>query len=240
MSKTPSTGSTHILIVDDEPQVRKFLRLSLQAEGYVVLEADTAEDAIDIVRTQQPDLMILDLSLPDLDGQQVIRAVRLMSSIPILVLSGRTEDSEKIAALEHGADDYMAKPFSVHDLVQRVRAAMQQQAIEMANENIESIITGNLHIHLDTTAVTRCDKPVTLEDEEYALLKLLALHGGRVMTLGSLSRALWGQDGSTQLYRNLQKRINTLRHKLEVEPSFPRYILTEPAVGYRLEMLPPE
>src|SRR5580692_629693 len=121
-----------ILIVDDEPHVRKFLRLTLQAEGFNVLEAATAEDAIMLVHTAAPDLMILDLGLPDIDGQQVIRDVRLKSAMPILVLSGRTEDSEKITALEHGADDYMNKPFSMQDMVFRVRAALEQHGTRRA------------------------------------------------------------------------------------------------------------
>src|SRR5580692_6640030 len=134
-----------ILIVDDEPHVRKFLRLTLQAEGFNVLEAATAEDAIMLVHTAAPDLMILDLGLPDIDGQQVIRDVRLKSTIPILVLSGRTEDSDKITALEYGADDYMTKPFAMQDLMFRVRAALEQQTARRSQIGTPaSIDTGDL------------------------------------------------------------------------------------------------
>jgi len=236
----PLTPAARILIVDDEPHVRKFLRLTLQAEGLNVLEAATAEEAITLVHTAAPDLMILDLGLPDIDGQQVIRDVRLKSAMPILVLSGRAEDSEKIAALEHGADDYMAKPFAMQDLIAHVLAALSQNASRRKHREIASIKTGELHIRLDSQEVLRGDRKVVLEEEEYKLLRLLALHGGRVLTIGRIEKALWGKEGDGERHRYLQTRITALRRKLEAEPSFPRYILTEPAVGYRLEILPPE
>ncbi|HUY69199.1 MAG TPA: response regulator transcription factor [Alphaproteobacteria bacterium] len=229
-----------ILIVDDEPSVRKLLRLSLQAEGFDVLEAATAEAAITLVHSAPPDVMILDLGLPDFDGQQVIRDVRLVSDMPILVLSGRTEDGEKIAAIERGADDYMQKPFAMSDLVLRVKAALRQRETREALLDTEHVQTGMLDIHLDSHEVLRGAARIDLDDEEYALLRLLALHGGRVLTYGRLERALWGEDKDTEHHRHLQQRIGALRRKLEAEPSFPRYIVTEPAVGYRLEMLPAE
>src|SRR5262249_44879050 len=146
--------------------------------------------------TALPDLMILDLGLPDIDGQQVIRDVRLNSSMPILVLSGRSEDSEKIAALEHGADDYMAKPFAMQDLVFRVRAALEQHTARRAQLDATSVLTGELHISLSAPEVLRAGGKVALEEMEYALLRLLALHGGRVLTIGRLERALWGKESN--------------------------------------------
>lgn len=239
MPPFPSSPMPRVLVVDDDMHVRKFLRLSLQMEGFNVLEAATAEDAITLVHTASPGLMILDLGLPDIDGLQVIRDVRLTSEMPILVLSGRSEDSEKIATLEQGADDYMTKPFEVKELIRRVRAALQQQE-ERAHRTMDSSLrTGRLDIGLRTAEVTRDDKAVALDDEEYAVLRLLALHGGRVLTFGRIERALWGQEGEAG-HRELQKRVTALRRKLEAEPSFPCYIVTEPAVGYRLEILPPE
>jgi two-component system KDP operon response regulator KdpE len=235
-----ATPAFRILIVDDEPHVRKFLRLSLQAEDFNVLEASTAEEALTLVHEAAPDLMILDLGLPDIDGRQVIRDVRLTSNMPIMVLSGRTEDSEKIAALEQGADDYVTKPFAMRDLIGRIRSAISQQSLRNEHADLESVETGNLHIGLSSPEVTCNQNTVKLEDEEYALLRLLALHGGRVLTIGRIERALWGKEGDSARHQHLQKRINALRRKLEAEPSFPRYIVTEPAVGYRLEMLPPE
>jgi two-component system KDP operon response regulator KdpE len=227
-----------ILIVDDEPHVRKFLRLCLQAESFNVLEAGTAEEAITLVHSAAPDLMILDLGLPDIDGRQVIRDVRLKSDMPILVLSGRTEDSEKIAILEQGADDYITKPFAMRDLIQRVKAALLQQTRQRENEQLEQITTGSLSIALHVPEVMRSGSPIPLDDEEYALLRLLALHGGRVLTLGRIERALWGRESGVDHRQVLQQRISGLRRKLETEPSFPRYIVTEPAIGYRLRMLP--
>jgi two-component system KDP operon response regulator KdpE len=234
----PSTSTPRILIVDDEPHVRQFLRLSFTAEGFEVLEAATADKAVDLVHIEAPDLMILDLGLPDIDGQQVIRDVRLKSPLPIVVLSGRIEDGEKIAALENGADDYLAKPFIMQDLVYRVRAALEQYAMRRARLNASSVLTGDLVIHLNQHEVTRGKATVLLENEEYAVLRMLALHGGQVITVGRLSRALWGQQENPALEYALQTLISALRRKLEVEAAFPRYILTEPAVGYRLEMLP--
>jgi two-component system KDP operon response regulator KdpE len=228
-----------ILVVDDEPQVRKFLRVTLQAENFNVLEAATAEEAITLVHTAAPELMILDLGLPGIDGRQVIRDVRMNSDMPILVLSGRTEDSEKIAALEGGADDYMTKPFSMRDLVRRVRAALQQHMARHQDDDADFVLTGDLNIHLRDHGVTRGAIIITLDNEEYVLLRLLALHGGRVLTYGHIERELWGNEVNAENHRQLQKRINARRRKLEAEPSFPRYIVTEPAVGYRLEMLPP-
>jgi two-component system KDP operon response regulator KdpE len=241
--KKPSSltaPTARILVVDDEPHVRKFLRLSMQAEGFNVLEASTAEEAILLVHEASPELMVLDLGLPDIDGQQVIRDVRLKSDMPILVLSGRTEDSERIAALEQGADDFMTKPFNVYDLIARVRAALQQHKLHKNHKESGSIQTGELCIGLSKPEVMRARSAVKLDDEEYALLRLLALHGGRVLTFGRLMRALWGEQvDPTHKYRILQKRVNALRHKLETEPCFPRYIVTEPSVGYRLEIRPP-
>lgn len=235
----PSPPVPRILVVDDEPHVRKFLRLSLQAEGFNVLEAGTAEEAITLVHTAKPDLMVLDLGLPDIDGQQVVCDVRLTSDMPILILSGRTEDAEKIAALEQGADDYMTKPFAVRELIQRVRAALQQQAARSGWSETGNVATGNLNIRLESPEVMRDDKSVVLDKDEYELLRLLALHGGRVLTFGRIERALWGREnGTSERQRDLQKRIGALRRKLEAEPAFPRYIVTEPAVGYRLEIVP--
>jgi two-component system, OmpR family, KDP operon response regulator KdpE len=235
----PSVPALRILVVEDDPHVRKFIRLSLQAEKMNVLEADTAEEAITLVHAASPDLMILDLGLPDIDGLQVIRDVRLNSMMPILVLSGRTEDSAKIAALEHGADDYITKPFAVHNLVARVRAALIQHSLHKDHADEQNIRTGSLSIGLYKREVSRDREAVQLDDEEYALLRLLAVHGGRVLTTGRIVKALWGDEGNSTLHQRLQKRITALRHKLEHEPCFPRYIVTEPAVGYRLEMIPP-
>lgn len=241
MTRLPKkdTPLPRILIVDDEPHVRKFLRLSLQTECFFVLEAETAELAIALVHSASPDLMILDLGLPDIDGRQVIKDVRMTSDMPILVLSGRTEDSEKIAALEQGADDYMTKPFAVRDLIARVKAALNQQVLRYKQDE-DSIQTGDLSIGIRQPEVRRGSKEVSLNNDELAVLRLLALHGGRVMTYGRISRALWGLGNDSSHQHTLRKSINSLRYKIENEPSFPRYIVTEPSVGYRLEMFPPE
>ncbi|MER2519605.1 MAG: response regulator transcription factor [Bdellovibrionales bacterium] len=232
------TRSHKILVVDDEPHVRQFLRLSLQAEGFEVHEAATAADALNKVQSDCPDFIILDLGLPDLDGREVIREVRSKLETPILVLSGRTEDAEKIAALERGADDYMTKPFAIHELVTRVRALLDHERLKLEQVATEEVRTGRLRICLAKPEVFRDDHPLDLEAEEYDLIKILAVHGGRVLTYAHLECALWGKEGDAKLDWELQKLVVGVRRKIENEPSFPVYLVTEPAVGYRLAILP--
>ncbi len=229
--------SPKILIVDDEPHVRQFLRLALRAEGFDAREAATASEALEKVQADCPDLMILDLGLPDLDGREVIREVRSKLEIPILVLSGRTEDAEKIAALERGADDYMTKPFAIRELVTRARAALDYGRLKLEQVATEEVRTGRLRIGLAKPEVFRDDQPLDFEAEEYALLKTLAMRGGRVLTYAHLERALWGKEGNVKLDWELQNLVGRVRRKIEDEPSFPVYIVTEPAVGYRLAIL---
>ena len=235
----PSVSVRRLLIVDDEPHVRKFLRLALEAEGFTVFEAASADGAIVSVRCDIPDLIVLDLGLPDLDGTQVIRDVRLSSDVPILVLSGRTEDSEKIAALDHGADSYVAKPFVMRDLVFQVRSVLLRRDLWLNRGKDGYIVTGPLRIHLQNSEVYRDEKPVELEPAEYDLIRMLAANGGRILTVRRLERELWGREGDQSLHVDLQRHIHNLRRKLETEPSFPRYIVTEPSIGYRLELVPP-
>lgn len=232
-----ANSSVRILIVDDEPHVRQFLRLSLKAEGFGVCEAATASEALARVQSDRPDLIVLDLGLPDLDGREVIREVRANLETPILVLSGRTEDSEKIAALERGADDYMTKPFAIRDLVMHVRAALDHERLKRGQIVGNEVRTGWLRVRLSSPEAFRNDQPLALEPEEYSLLKILAEHCGRVLTVSFLERALWGRDGDDSLDWELQKLVGSLRRKIEDEPSFPVYIVTEPAVGYRLAIL---
>lgn len=227
-----------ILIVDDEPHVRQFLRLSLKAEGFQVCEAATALEAIARVQADQPDLIILDLGLPDMDGHEVIREVRANLETPLLVLSGRAEDSDKIAAFERGADDYMTKPFAIRDLVTHARAALERERLKREQVAAEEVRTGRLCVRL-ATAEASCDGQIlALEPEEGALLKALAEQRGRVLTVSRLQRVLWGREGDDDLDWSLQKLVGSLRRKIEEEPSFPVYVVTEPPVGYRLAILP--
>ena len=227
-----------ILIVDDEAPMRHFLRVSLGALDFMVIEAGTADEAITRMHESAPDLLLLDLGLPDLDGRQVIADIRKISALPIVVLSGRTEDSEKIAALEQGADDYITKPFAMPDLVRRIRAALLQH--DRFAEASATIRTGGLSIDMQKDAVTNDRHAVTLNTSEYALLRLLALHGGRVVTAGRIGQMLWQDKSHADRGAEVRQHIKSLRSKLEAEPAFPSYIVTEPAVGYRLVMLPTE
>ena len=236
MPHAPPSLRPRILIVDDEPHVRQFLRLSLHAEGLEVLEASTAEQALTSLHTHQPDIMILDLGLPDSDGRQVIHDVRLTQpDLPILVLTGRAEDSEKIAVMEQGATDYMTKPFATMDLITRVWDALHTRTRRDLTTT-PPVTTGPLTIHIDEPRVTRGRRAIEMDGEEYALLRLLALHGGQVLTFGHLEKNLWPNEGPSIRRQTLTQHIAHLRQKLEDQPAYPLYILTESAIGYRLHI----
>ncbi|WP_316976596.1 response regulator transcription factor [Shumkonia mesophila] len=219
-----------ILVVDDEPQIRKFLRISLNAHGYVVVEAARGEDGITQCATEQPDLVILDLGLPDLDGQQVIARIREWSRVPILVLSVRTDEGEKVRALNNGAYDYVTKPFSIAELIARIRVGLRAQAAE---ETVPSRIdAGPLVIDLPTRSVMLEGQPVKLSKKEFEILRLLAVNAGRVLTHQYLLREVWGPAQAEENHY-LRVYVGHLRQKLGDSPDNPLYIVTEPGVGYR-------
>jgi two-component system, OmpR family, KDP operon response regulator KdpE len=219
-----------ILVVDDELAIRRFLRVSLTAHGFRVLEAASAREGEEAAATQRPDLVILDLSLPDTDGIEVTRRLREWSAIPIVVLSVRGQDEDKIAALDAGADDYLTKPFSTGELLARIRVALRHAA-RPADEPV--IATGDLVVDVAHRVVTVAGREISLTPIEYVLLKTLALHAGKVLIHRHLMREVWGPgyDPDTNL---LRVNISKLRHKVEPDPARPQYILTEPGVGYRL------
>ncbi|HLJ61959.1 MAG TPA: response regulator [bacterium] len=219
-----------ILVVDDELAIRRFLRVSLTAHGYRVLEAASAQEGEEATAAQRPDLIILDLSLPDTDGIEVTRRLREWSAIPIVVLSVRGQDEDKIAALDAGADDYLTKPFSTGELLARVRVALRHAA-RPAEEPV--IATGDLVVDVAHRVVTVSGREISLTPIEYVLLKTLAVHAGKVLIHRHLMREVWGPgyDPDTNL---LRVNISKLRHKVEPDPARPQYILTEPGVGYRL------
>jgi len=221
-----------ILVVDDERAIRRFLRASLGAHGYHVFEAATAQQGLEATATVRPDLIILDLGLPDLDGVDVTRQLREWSKVPIVVLSVRGHEEDKIAALDAGADDYLTKPFSTGELLARVRVAMRHAARE-AEEPV--ITTGELIVDLSHRLVKLGGREISLTPIEYLLLKTLALHAGKVLIHRHLLRDVWGPgyDHDTNL---LRVNISKLRHKIESDPARPQYILTEPGVGYRLRI----
>ena len=223
-----------ILIVDDEPQIRRFLRASLQAHDYVVIEADTGKEGVRQVTLQKPDIVILDLGLPDIDGLDVIKALREWSKVPIIVLSVRSDESDKIEALDRGANDYVTKPFSMGELLARMRASLRQKAVG-STEAGAVITAGTIAIDLVKRLVTVDGKPVRLSRKEYDMLRILASHPGKVIAHQQLLQEVWGQ-GYVEETQYLRVYMGQLRQKLEADPAAPKHLLTEPGVGYRFQL----
>ncbi len=221
-----------ILIVDDEPQIRKFLRISLAAHGYRVLDAGRGEDAIRKCAAEKPDLVVLDLGLPDIAGQQVIRRIREWSRIPILVLSVRAEETEKVSALEAGANDYVTKPFGIAELIARVRVLLRDR-LRDGNGEPASYASGGMEVDYAARQVRVDGIEVHLTRKEFDLLRLLTRHAGTVLTHEQLLRDVWGDANATET-QYLRVHVGRLRQKLGDDPNAPRFIWTEPGVGYRL------
>lgn len=222
------TGAT-ILVIDDEPQMHRFLKPALEAAGYAVERADTAAEGLRLAAARAPDAVLLDLGLPDLDGQDVLKRLRAFSSVPVIVLSARDRESEKIAALDSGADDYVEKPFGVGELLARIRAAMRHRLAEQGHGTVFE--SGPLAIDFERRLVRAEGETVALSPREYALLDLLARNAGRVMTHRQLLTAVWGPAHTTDL-QYLRVYVGHLRQKLGPAG---RLLVTEPGVGYRLE-----
>jgi two-component system KDP operon response regulator KdpE len=219
-----------VLVVDDEPAIRRFLRVSLSAHGYLVQEADGGEAAIAGVIAHRPDLVILDLGLPDIDGIEVTRRLREWTGIPVIILTVRGQEADKIAALDAGADDYLTKPFGTGELLARMRAALRRMTAP-ADEPV--FRADDLTVDLTRRLVTVADREVQLTPTEYDLLRVLVIHAGKVLTHHHLLREVWGPgyDGETHM---LRVNISNLRRKIETDAARPRHIVTEPGVGYRL------
>lgn len=223
---------TKILIVDDEHAIRRFLRTSLGAHGYEVHEAATGEDAILLTINLRPDLIILDLGLPGIDGIEVTRRLREWTQTPIIILSVQNQDTDKIEALDAGADDYLTKPFSVGELTARLRVAMRH----IRQEEPELVfVSGKLHVDLTARIVTLDGEEVQLTPTEYDLLRVLIHYAGRVLTHQQLLKEVRGAAYQTETHL-LRVHMSNLRRKIEQDPSNPQYILTEPGVGYRLKV----
>jgi len=219
-----------VLVVDDEPAIRRFLRASLAAHGNEVFEATTGQEALSAVVAHRPDLIILDLGLPDMDGIEVTRRLREWTRIPIVILSVREHETDKIAALDAGADDYLTKPFGVGELLARMRTAIRHT---MQPTSSSVFTSGELTMDLEWRMVTVGDREIQLTPTEYDLLRVLVLNAGKILTHHQLLRQVWGAGYDQELHM-LRVNISNLRHKIEEDPTRPRYILTEPGVGYRL------
>jgi two-component system KDP operon response regulator KdpE len=222
-----------VLVVEDEPQVMRFLRATLPAHGYRVLEAGTAAQALVHAQTQQPDLVLLDLGLPDLDGLEVTRRIRSWSAVPIVVVSARGQERDKVQALDAGADDYLTKPFGTEELLARMRVALRHAARVAGGAGETAFETGELRVDLAARLVYRRGLEVRLTRTEYRLLAALVKHAGKVLTHRQLLVEVWG-PGSANETHYLRVYMAQLRHKLEDDPARPRHLLTETGVGYRL------
>jgi len=221
--------NARILVVDDEPQILRALRASLRGAGYDVDTAETAQAALTAAALNPPDAVILDLVLPDGRGTDVCRELRTWSAVPVIVLSVVGDESEKVDALDAGADDYMTKPFGIDELLARLRAAMRR--VDTAGEPVLDI--GELRVDLEKRAVSFRGKPVRLTPHEFELLTLLARNEGKLLTHATILREVWGRAYADESHY-LHVYVSQLRRKLEPDPSRPRYILTEPGAGYRL------
>jgi two-component system, OmpR family, KDP operon response regulator KdpE len=219
-----------VLVVDDEQAIRRFLRASLVAHGYTVLEACTGTEALQAVGEGRPDVILLDLGLPDMDGVEVLRRLREWSRVPAIILSVRDSESTKVEALDAGADDYLTKPFYMGELLARMRAALRH-AIEPAGEPVLEV--GSLRVDWARRQVSMGDSAVVLTPTEYDLLRALAQHAGKVLTHRQLLREVWGSAYEPETHL-LQVNVSNLRRKIEPDASRPTYVLTEVGVGYRL------
>lgn len=222
--------AARVLIVDDEPNIIATVAPLLRARGYDVFSAMTGRAALEAVDREKPDLLVLDLGLPDIDGAEVCRRIRETSGVPILVLSARGAEGDKVKALDAGADDYVTKPFGTEELLARIRAALRR--VDGAASTSEPIVRGDIVIDRERFRVQRGGQEVRLTPKEFELLLYLAQHAGRVLTHRTLLNAIWGPHSVDQP-EHLRVLVGSLRKKIEPNPSTPKYILTEPWVGYR-------
>jgi two-component system, OmpR family, KDP operon response regulator KdpE len=220
-----------ILVVDDEPPIRRLLNTSLASQGYGIIEADSGRDALAALEREKPDLVILDLGLPDISGMDVIRIVRLRSKVPIIVLSARDDEYGKVEALDAGADDFVTKPFGIQELVARIRTALRHRFHEQGEKPL--FIAGELSVDLVRRSVKRRGEEVHLSPKEYDLLAEFVSKAGKVLTHRQILTKVWGPEHSEDA-QYLRVFVRNLRSKLEPDPSRPQYILTEAGVGYRL------
>ena len=224
-------GNQRVLVVDDEAPIRRYLRAALGAQGLTVYEAANGEEALQAVLSHRPDIIILDLGLPDLDGIEVTRRLREWSQTPIIILSVREAEQDKIAALDAGADDYLTKPFGTGELLARMRVALRKQTSSTSEPVFQS---SGLTVDFARRLVLVNEKEIQLTPTEYDLLKILVIHAGKVITHRQLLKQVWG-EGYDDMHI-LRVNISNLRRKIEPDPARPRYLLTESGVGYRIRV----
>lgn len=221
-----------ILVVDDEEAIRQFLNVTLTSQGYEIVEAALGQEALSKANSLHPDLIILDLALPDINGMEIASRLRQWTQIPIIILSVRGSESDKVAALDAGADDYLTKPFSAGELLARIRVAWRHQSHFLEEP---AFIDGDLNIDLANRMIKISGQEVQLTPTEYDILRILVTHAGRVVTHRQLLQEVWGEQYGSELHM-LHVNISNLRRKIEPDAARPHYIITEPGVGYRLRI----
>jgi two-component system KDP operon response regulator KdpE len=222
-----------ILVVEDEQEIRRFLRASLSDKGYRLTESSTARDALAQAADERPDLILLDLGLPDADGLEVIRKLRGWTNTPIIVLSARGREADKVQALDEGADDYLTKPFGITELLARIRVALRHAAHDSTQADEPLFVEGDLRVDMEHRQVFVGEEEIRLTPIEYRLLVVLVKSAGKVVTHRQLLKQVWGPESVFETHY-LRVYMTHLRRKLEPDPAQPRYLLTEPGVGYRL------
>jgi two-component system KDP operon response regulator KdpE len=224
-----------VVLIEDEPQIRRFLRITLAEHGFALIEASTGLEGIQRVDAHHPGLILLDLGLPDIDGIEVARRLRAKTHTPIIILSARGEEQQKILALDAGADDYVTKPFSIGELLARMRAALRRAGLKGEPGKEQMFVHGSLSIDFERRLVTVADKEVHLTPNEWDLLILLIENAGKVVTHKQLLRSVWGEQYAQETHY-LRVYMAQLRHKLEEDPARPKFLLTEPGIGYRFKV----
>jgi two-component system KDP operon response regulator KdpE len=224
-----------ILLIEDEPQMRRFLRITLQGHGYQFIEATSGQEGLMQAATRNPDVVLLDLGLPDIDGLEVTKRLREWSGVPIIVLSAREQDEDKIKALDAGADDYLTKPFSAGELLARIRVALRHKAMQQSGGEESVFVLDNLRVDLEKRLVFLDNTEIHFTPIEYKLLSTLIKYAGRVVTHSQLLKEVWGNAyaGENQYLRVYMAQ---LRRKIEADPARPRFLINEPGVGYRIKL----
>jgi len=224
-----------ILLIEDEPQMRRFLRITLQGHGYRLIEAATGQEGLTQVAVQNPDVVLLDLGLPDIDGLEVTKRLREWSHVPVIVLSAREQEEDKIRALDAGADDYLTKPFGAGELLARIRVALRHAITQYSAEDSPVFVLDNLKVDHTKRQVFLADKEIHLTPIEYRLLSIFIKYAGKVVTHRQLLKEAWGTAYVDQTHY-LRIYMAQLRHKLETDPARPRFFINEPGIGYRLRI----